>query len=164
MNQPLFTPKIGRESNGYLSLKSEQKPINPYKLVQHDKTTNPMTFSENMYNFLRIWHQVKESKIYFFHLYIWKWTDHLITDHLKVMRRINQSSEREEQKTTTTTKQKVRKEKYFFPPICMKVNWSFISVKRMRRIGQSSDFIAVLSNRSGSKFVGDMSQLWNIAT
>ena len=36
---------------------------------------------------------------------------------------------------------------------------SFIYLKVMRRICQSSDFVLILSNRSGSKCVGDMTQL-----
>ena len=36
---------------------------------------------------------------------------------------------------------------------------SFIYLKVMRRICQSSDFVLILSNRSGSKCIGDMTQL-----
>ena len=61
MNQPLFTQKKGRKSNGFLVLKSEQKPINSRKVVQKDKSS-PKRFSKNMYNFLKIWQQVKERK------------------------------------------------------------------------------------------------------
>ena len=43
-NKPvsIYTKK-GRKSNGYLSLKSGQKPINSHKVVQHDETANPKT-------------------------------------------------------------------------------------------------------------------------
>ena len=65
MNEPLFTQKRGRKSNGFLSLKSEQKPIKSHKVVQHDKS-NPKRFFKNMCNFLKIWQQVKERKNKFF--------------------------------------------------------------------------------------------------
>ena len=71
-NKPvsIYTKK-GRKSNGYLSLKSEQKPINSHKVVQHDETTNPKRFSKNMYNFLKIWH-IKEIKKIFFSICIYE--------------------------------------------------------------------------------------------
>ena len=66
-NEPAsIYPKKGKKSNGHLSLKSEQKPINSHKIVQHDETTNPKRFSKNMYNFLKIWQQLKERKNIFF--------------------------------------------------------------------------------------------------
>ena len=71
-NEPAsIYPKKGRKSNGYLSLKSEQKPINSHKVVQHDETTNPKRFSKNMYNFLKIWH-IKERQKAFFSICIYE--------------------------------------------------------------------------------------------
>ena len=65
-NEPAsIYPKIGRNSNGKLSLKSEQKPINCHKVAQHDETTNPKRLSRNMYNFLKIWHIRKRKRIFF---------------------------------------------------------------------------------------------------
>ena len=49
----------------YLSLRSEQKPINSYKVGQHNETKNPKRFSKNRYNFQnqKIRH-IKEKKIF----------------------------------------------------------------------------------------------------
>ena len=63
-------PKIDRKSNGYLSLNSEEKPINCHKVVQHDKTTNPKIFSKNMHNFLKIWHIKIRKRIFFPYVYV----------------------------------------------------------------------------------------------
>ena len=56
---------------GYLSLKSEQKPINSRKVGQHNETTNPKRFSKNMSNFQnqKIWH-IKEKKKFFPSVYM----------------------------------------------------------------------------------------------
>ena len=48
-------------------LMSDQKPIFFHQVVQHDKS-NPKKFSKNMYNFLKVWQQVKEN---FFPIYIY---------------------------------------------------------------------------------------------
>ena len=48
-------------------LMSEQKPIFFHQVVQYDKS-NPKKFSKNMYNFLKVWQQVKEK---FFSIYIY---------------------------------------------------------------------------------------------
>ena len=47
-NEPasIYPPQKGKKYNGYLSLKSEQKPISSHKVVQHDETTNPKRFSK----------------------------------------------------------------------------------------------------------------------
>ena len=91
----LYLPRKGRKSNGYLSLKSEQKQINSHKVAQHDETTNRKRFSKNMYNFLKIWHIKERKKIFFFPSVYMKMT--WIFNYLKVMRRINQSSERKKE-------------------------------------------------------------------
>ena len=72
-NEPAsIYPKKGRKSNGYVSLKSEQKPINSHKVVQHDETTNPKRFSKSMHNFLKIRQKVIERRknIFFLSMYI----------------------------------------------------------------------------------------------
>ena len=71
-NEPAsIYPKKGRKSNGYPSLKSEQKPVNFHKVFQHDETANPKRFSKNMYNFLKIWH-IKERKKAFFSICVYE--------------------------------------------------------------------------------------------
>ena len=140
MNLPLFIQK-GRRSNRYLSLKSEQKSINSHKVVQHNEATNPKGSSKNMYKFLKIWH-IKEIKKFFFFFFAcvymkMSWT----FNYLKCIRiqRIFWKKEREKEK-------KIRKKEnkniffqfYFFMYI-----WKWAT-----RIGQYSDFILILSNRS----------------
>ena len=67
----LYLPRKGRKSNGYLSLKSEQKQINSHKVAQHDETTNRKRLSKNMYHFQKIWN-IKEKKKNFFSICIYE--------------------------------------------------------------------------------------------
>ena len=67
----LYLPRKGRKSNGYLSLKSEQKQINSHKVAQHDDTTNRKRLSKNMYHFQKIWN-IKEKKKNFFSICIYE--------------------------------------------------------------------------------------------
>ena len=139
MNLPLFIQK-GRRSNRYLSLKSEQKSINSHKVVQHNETTNPKGFSKNMYKFLKIWHTKEIKKNFFFASVYMKmsWT----FNYLKCIRiqPIFWKKEREKEK-----KKKGRKKTKIF-------SFSFYFFmyiqKWTRRLGQYSDFILILSNRS----------------
>ena len=71
-----------------------------------------------MYNVLKIWHIKEIKKNFFFHLYIWKWTEHLITQ--KLWEESNHSSERKkerkkEREKKRKKKKKERKQKYLFP-------------------------------------------------
>ena len=112
MNQPLFTQKKGRKSNGYSSLKSEQKPINSHKVFQHDETANPKRFSKNMYNFLKIWHIKEIKKIFFLSVYMkMNWT----FNYLKVMGRNQPIFWKKERKRNKKERKKERKQKYLFP-------------------------------------------------
>ena len=157
----LYLPKKGRESNGYLSLKSEQKAISSHKVVQHNQTTNPKRFSKSMYNFLKIWH-IKERKNFFFSSVYMKinWT----FNYLKVMRRIQPifSKKQRKRKQTNKKKQERKKTKIFFSIYLFIFLYIYIW-KWTRRVGQSSDFILIMSNRLG-KCVGDKTQLRKIAT
>ena len=120
----LYLPRKGRKSNGHLSLKSEQKPINSHKVVQYNETTNPKGFSKKMYNFLKIWH-IKETKKNFFPSVYMKmsWT----CNYLKVIRiqPIFWKKERKRKKKKKERK-KERKQKYFlsvyFFSICIYEN------------------------------------------
>ena len=55
---------------------SEKKPIDSHKVVLYDKS-NRKRFFKGMYNFSKIWQQVKE-KFFSIYIYIW-WTDHLLS-------------------------------------------------------------------------------------
>ena len=114
----------------------------------------------SLYNFLKIWQQVKKRKsIYFFpSIYVkMNWS----FNYFKVMRRINQSSKRTKKKRKKKERKKENKNN-FFPSIYMKMNWSFIYLKVMRRISQSFDFILILCNGSESKCVKEMTKLWKL--
>ena len=151
----LYLPKKDRKSNGYLSLKSEKKPFNLHKIFQHDETINSKRLSKKMYNFLKIWHVKERKKNFFFRSIYMKmnWT----FNYLKVMRRINQSSERKKERQKKKKRKKERRKEskniffhfFFFLYVYVKMNWSFIYLKVTRRISQSSDSILILSNRSG---------------
>ena len=115
-------PKKGRESNGYLSLKSEQKAISSHKVVQHNEATNPKRFSKSMYNFLKIWH-IKERKSIFFSSVYMKinWT----FNYLKVMRRIQPifwKKERKKEKKNKKENKNIFFHLFFFLYVYMKMN------------------------------------------
>ena len=126
--------------------------INSHKVVQHDDTAKPKRLSKNMCNFLNIWH-IKERKKIFFPPASMKmnWT----FNYLKVMRRINQSSERKKERKKEKKKKERKKAKiffsiyFFFLSVYMKMNLSFIYLEVMTRISISSNFILILSNRLG---------------